>query len=236
MVGLKNQRLLIIAPHPDDEVLGCGGLIKRVKEAGGKVFILFMTVGNTNDFAKNGHSTSQSRIKEIENVAKYLKYDDYHLAFPGDAFHLKLDRLPQFELISAIEKGPLSLARIKPTIIASPQVSDYNQDHRSVAQAVMAATRPAPDEFKPLQRLVLGYEFSATALWSTQPSNNPNFFVELEKGDLEAKIKALRLYSSQLRNGYHSRSVHVLKSLAYLRGSQSGVQSAEAFFSYRIVV
>lgn len=236
MVGLKNQRLLVIAPHPDDEILGCGGLIKRVKEAGGKVYVLFMTVGNTKDFAKNGRSTSQGRIREIEKVAKFLKYDDYYLAFPGDAFHLKLDHLPQFELISVIESGPLSLARIKPTIIASPQVSDYNQDHRSVAQAVMAATRPAPNEFKPLQKLILGYEFSATSLWNTPPNNNPNLFVELNKSSLEAKIQALKLYSSQLRNGYHPRSINVLKSLAYLRGSQSGVEAAEAFYNYRMVI
>src|SRR3990167_6618803 len=117
MVGFKNQKLLVIAVHPDDEVLGCAGLINRVKSSGGKVYVLFMTVGNTQDFSKSGSSTFRQRVSEIEKVAKFLKYDDYNIAFPGDYFHLKLDTVPQLELISAIESGPFSINTLKPDII-----------------------------------------------------------------------------------------------------------------------
>lgn len=236
MVGLKNEKLLVIAPHPDDEVLGCGGLIKRVKHEGGKVYILFMTAGNTQDFSKDGSSTFRQRVNEIEKVAKFLKYDDYSIAFPGDSFHLKLDKVPQLELISAIESGPFSIAKIKPAIIVTPQPSDYNQDHRAVSEAVIAATRPAPDELKLQVPLVLGSEFSPTASWSVSPINTPNFFVSLSESDLQAKVEAMNFYKSQKREGAHTRSPRAIKSLAYLRGTQCGHFAAEAFFSYRIIV
>lgn len=236
MVGLKNQRLLVIAPHPDDEVLGCGGMIKRIKDNQGKVYVLFMTVGNTQDFSKKGSSTFRQRILEIEKAAKFLKYDDYSIAFPGDSFHLKMDKIPQLELISAIERGPFSISSLNPTIIVTPQPSDYNQDHRAVAQAVISATRPVPQELKSQVPLILGYEFSPTALWSVSPLNIPNFFVSLSEADLAAKVKAMELYSSQIRNGSHTRSSRTIKSLAYLRGSQCGLVAAEAFFNYRTLV
>ena len=88
MINLRDQTLLIIAPHPDDEILGCGGLIKRIKEEGGKVYVLFMTVGTTVDYSSKGKSSYQERIKEIEKVAKFMQYDDYAIAFPGNNHHL----------------------------------------------------------------------------------------------------------------------------------------------------
>lgn len=236
MVGLKNQRLLVIAPHPDDEVLGCGGLIKKIKDNKGKVYVLFMTVGNTQDFSKKGSSTFRQRVSEIEKVAKFLKYDDYTIAFPGDTFHLKLDKLSQLELISALEKGPMSISQLNPSIIALPQPPDYNQDHRASALATIAALRPAPGEFKPVVPLILGYEFAPTAAWGVAPLNSPNFFVSLSESDLKTKVKAMEFYASQKRNGSHSRSAKTIKSLAYLRGSQCGQSAAEAYYNFRTVV
>lgn len=236
MVGLKNQKLLVIAPHPDDEVLGCAGLINKVKSLGGKVYVLFMTVGNTQDFSKSGSSSFRQRVSEIEKVAQFLKYDDYTIAFPGDSFHLKLDKIPQLELISTIERGDLSLNSLNPTIVVIPQPSDYNQDHRAVAQAAIAALRPAPNEFKYSPAIILGSEFSPTTAWSVAPINPPNFFVALTKQELNAKVEAMNIYSSQKRGGAHSRSTRAIKSLASLRGIQSGHEAAEAFFSYRIIV
>ena len=114
MLNIDRQTLLVMAPHPDDEVLGCGGLIKRIKDNGGKVYVVFLTVGNTKDYSKSGSSTIQERIKEIEKVAKFLKYDDYKIVFPGDEFHLKLDQMPKKDLISEIENGQrISLNKIK---------------------------------------------------------------------------------------------------------------------------
>lgn len=237
MINLKKQTLLVIAPHPDDEVLGCGGLIKKIKDEGGKVFVLFMTNGTTQDYSKTGISTSQERLDEIERVSKYLGYDDYDIAFTGDKYHLKLDQIPQLEIISAIENSKkISLNKIQPTIVACPQPDDYNQDHRACAQALIAASRPAPNIFKPLTPTVISYEFTATSLWSIDNPKKPNIFVELTDKQLKAKVEAMKLYSSQVREGFSTRSLSSIKNLALSRGSQTGVKAAEAFFSFRVLV
>ncbi len=237
MLNFKKQTLLIISPHPDDEVLGCGGLIKRVKDEGGKVYVLFLTVGVTLDNSKTGISTGHERVKEIENVAKYLKFDDYRIAFFGDDFHLKLDKIPQKDMMNEIENGiKISLNTIKPTIVTTPIYPDYNQDHRVCTEAVLAATRPAPVDTKPFQKVVLGYESVPTANWWNTNAPNLNFYLSLKDEDLKTKLTALKLYRSQIRNGAHPRSTQSMKNLAHYRGIESGASAAEAFFTYRMIV
>lgn len=232
---LKNQKLLIIAPHPDDEVLGCGGFIKRIKEEGGKVYILFMTVGDLEEYSLSGKSTLDERMAEIEKVAKFLRYDDYKISFPGNQSHLKMDMIPQREIIEEIENGErISLDTIQPSIVAVPFISDYNQDHRSTTQALFAASRPGPNDLKPLQKIVLGYESVPTANWWNNPKNS-NFFVSLNDSELDAKISALSLYASQVRPPFHPRSLEAMKTLAFYRGMYIGAKAAEAFFSYRFI-
>jgi N-acetylglucosamine malate deacetylase 1 len=237
MIDLRGQKLLILSPHPDDEVLGCGGLIKKIKNAGGKVYVLFLTVGTTEDYSKSGKSTDTERMAEIEKVAKFFDYDDYAVAFSGGEYHLRLDTLPQKELIHAIERGSrISIDKIKPTIIATTHPNDYNQDHRVCAQALFAATRPTPQTLKASPKLILGYESTVTAQWASVPTYNPNFFVSLNKTELEAKIKAMALYASQLRSDGHQRSASGITAAAEYRGFLAGEQFAEAYFSYRNVI
>ena len=97
-VSYKNLVVLIIAPHPDDEVLGCGGLISRVKAEGGKVHVLCFTVGDIKQYG--GYSHTEKRIKEMNKVMKYLKVNSFNLALVGDKYHLKLDKVPQKNLIN----------------------------------------------------------------------------------------------------------------------------------------
>jgi LmbE family N-acetylglucosaminyl deacetylase len=237
MLDLRKQKLLVVAPHPDDEILGCGGLMKRIKDAGGKVYVLFLTVGTTTDYSHAGKSTDKERIKEIKNVAKFLDYDGYEIAFPGNQYHLRLDTVPQKELIGAIEKNTkVSIDVIKPTIIATTHPNDYNQDHRVCAQAVFAATRPTPQTLKASPRLILGYESTVTAQWASIPTHNPNFFVSLTEQELSAKIQALQLYVSQLRADGHQRSSVGITAAAQYRGFQAGEHFAEAYFSYRQII
>jgi LmbE family N-acetylglucosaminyl deacetylase len=234
---LKNQTLLVVSPHPDDEALGCGGLIKRVKDAGGKVYILFMTTGMTLDYSPKGISTVDERFDEIKQVANFLNYDGYRIAFPGNDYHLKLDKVPQKDIINEIENGnKISLSAIKPTIVAAPIYPDYNQDHITCTQALFAATRPTPDNIKPMQPVILGYESVPTANWWNTTKNNMNFFVSLSTEQLETKIEALSLYKSQIRPYPHSRSLQAMRNLAQYRGMLAGIPAAEAFFVYRNII
>lgn len=234
MIDFKGQKLLIIAPHPDDEVIGCAGLIQKVKQAGGKVYILFLTVGDTKDFSKNGSSSLKERKKEIEKVSKFLKYDDYDILFEGNDFHLKLDKLGQKKLMDVIEReSKVSFEKIKPSIVAFPSFHSYNQDHRVVAYAAHAALRPSDKKLKHFVPIVLGYE-EAADLWNSGEQIIPNLFIQLNESEIANKSKVLRLYKSQHRNFPNPRSPEALKTLAKLRGTQSGNKFSEGFFIHRL--
>lgn len=236
MLDLKGQRLLIIAPHPDDEVIGCAGLIQKVKKAGGKVFVLFLTVGDTKDFSKNGSSTLAERKKEIKKVSAFLKYDDYDIVFEGEKYHLKLDLLGQKNLMGIIEReSSVSIEKIKPSIVAFPSFSSYNQDHRIAAEATFAAVRPSNRGAKHFVPTVLSYE-EAVDFWSVKNKNMPNVFMSISKKEINKKLKALKLYRSQNRPFPNLRSIKTLESLATLRGSQVGTEFAEAYTVYRIAI
>ncbi|MDO8649129.1 MAG: PIG-L family deacetylase [Candidatus Peregrinibacteria bacterium] len=237
MLSFKGQRMLIVAPHPDDEVFGCGGLIHRCKREGGEVYVLFLTVGTTADFSKSGVSTMDERMKEIESVANALKLDGYRMALPGNEYHLQLDALPQKRLIDEIERGKdISLQALTPQIVLTPLPNDYNQDHRAACLAMLTATRPTPPTFRSQQRLVLQYELPPSG-WTAGFEASPlNFYVGLEEEDIEAKVKALELYPSQLKNPKGPLSVHGVRTLAALRGIHSGCDNAEAFYAKRVLV
>jgi N-acetylglucosamine malate deacetylase 1 len=237
MIDLSKQKLLIVAPHPDDEVLGCGGLIKKIKDAGGKVYVLFLTVGVTMDYSERGVSTGDERKQEVEAVAKFLGYDDYKIAFEGDDYHLKLDGMLQKNIMEELENGKrVSLNTLHPTIVATPFLSDYNQDHSVASRAVFAAARPAPESLKPMQKIILGYESVPTAGWWSSSPNSANFLIPLDDTTLDAKLKALDLYRSQVRPFPHPRSIESVKNLAQYRGLLAGQKAAEAFYSYRVIV
>ncbi|MDO8658250.1 MAG: PIG-L family deacetylase [Candidatus Levybacteria bacterium] len=236
MFLLKNQTLLVIAPHPDDEVIGCGGLIKKIKDSGGKVYVLFLTVGDTKDFSKKGSSSMKKRKNEIDSVANYLQFDSYYLAFEGNDYHLKLDLVGQKKLMDIIEReSPVSIEKVKPTIVAFPFPLSYNQDHRIAAFATHAALRTASKGDKHFVSNVLSYEQPADE-WTLQSKNQPNFFVPLTNPQINAKIKALKLYKSQLRSFPNPRSIEAVKALAILRGSQSSHLFAESFTVYRTII
>ena len=236
MINFKGQKLLVIAPHPDDEVIGCAGLIQKIKQAGGNVYVLFITVGDTKDFTINGISSLKERKKEIEKVSTFLKYDDYDIAFEGNDYHLKLDMLGQKKLMDVIERdSKVSLEKIRPSIVVFPSFFSYNQDHRVAAYAAFASLRPSDKKLKHFVPNVLSYE-EAADLWSLENKNIQNVFVSLSQKEIDRKLEALELYSSQARPFPNLRSLQALKTLAVLRGSQTGSEHAEAYTVHRITV
>lgn len=233
--GINKHKILIIAPHPDDEVIGCGGYIARMKELGHKIYIMFLTVGDTKDFSSNGFSSKSERLKEIERVAEFLDYDDYHMAFGSNNHHLRMDHYAQLDLITMIEKkSPVSLEKLKPSVVLFPNATNYNQDHRAAATAAFAACRPASGSHKHQPEMVFSYEVAADQ-WNLEKLFSPNFFVKLGNKHITKKVEALRLYASQWRKKANPRSPKALEGLAALRGGQSGLHLAEAFYCYRLI-
>ena len=237
MLALGSTTTLVIAPHPDDEIFGCGGLLHRLKSAGGRVYVLYITVGDTADFSAKGLSTAEERLEEIAQVARLLDFDGYTVALPGNEYHLKLDAVPQGVLVHAIERaGEISLQGLRPDIVLAPSISDYNQDHRAIGFAVMTALRPGPRSYKSFQSLVLSYELPYQQ-WNVADSlPTPSLFVTLDQKSMAAKIAALELYQSQLKSPESPLSVHGVEALATYRGLQCGVTRAEAFQIKRFVI
>lgn len=237
MIDLSAARVLIVAPHPDDEVLGCGGIIHRCKQAGGKVYVLFLTVGDTKDYSPIAMSLATERLREAEAVARLLSIDGFRIAFPGNDRHLRLDTLPRKEVIDEIESGPeISFEAVRPNVVICPGGGDYHQDHWVANQATLAAARPAPPSFKSFQPMVLTYEIPSNS-WSTLPLVEPqNVLITLTRKDVQIKCRAMKLYKSQLKTAHGPISVHAITALARIRGIASGGLYAEAFGLKRAVV
>jgi LmbE family N-acetylglucosaminyl deacetylase len=221
--------VLIIAPHPDDEVIGCGGTIARVKESGGRVYVQYMTVGNVTECSPAGCSTVEQRVIELKQVATQLDLDGFQLSLAGDQYHLQLDRLPQLDLMAAIDtEGEVSMQTVKPDVVMVPSLESYNQDHRAVGNAALAVLRPSDGRFRHQPSVVLVYE-ELSDQWTGVATRPPDVFVCLDERHVAKKLSAMKLYESQYRDHPHSRSLRSLESVAILRGAQCGTQYAEAF-------
>lgn len=228
LIDLKNERLLIIAPHADDEILGCGGLISKIKDAGGKVYVLIFNVGAVHK--KDQIKFTQIWKKETAAAMKYLKIDDYDLIFSSDNDNRFLDIKPIHTLIETIEiTSKVSLKKIKPTIVAIPTNHSHHQDHIRVFEASIAALRPLGNSNS---RLILSYEAPEHSKWSTNGVFEPNFYIDIEK-ELDRKIVAFYKYHNQIKIGIRDKAT--IKSQAEYRGHDVGKKFCEAYYIHRFV-
>lgn len=228
---LKNKTLLVLAPHPDDEILGCGGLMAKVKSLGGKVYVIMFAVGNVKQIG--GESNTDKRTKEVEQVMAHMNVDGYEIVYMDDDIHLKLDAIPRKDLIDVIEsKSKFSINNINPDIIAIPSLACQNQDHEAVFHAAFTACRPRVKEGLNNAVTVLVYE-QVDNLWTSR-GVKPNFYVDIS-GYLDTKLEALLLYASQMREEPNLRSIENVKRLSKLRGTEICAEAAEAFECYRLV-
>jgi len=233
---LKNQRLLVISPHADDEAYGCAGTIAKIKDLGGEVYVMVMSIGDLKHYDGTDKIVGKEvRKEEFIKTAEFLKVDGYDIVYEDTGKHLRLDTISRRELIAVIEReSKVSLDRIKPTMVALPAIS-YNQDHCAVFHAGFTACRPHLPEIKPLLKIVLAYD-NPTLFWNTEYEKfHPNFYVDISKY-LDIKLKAMSFHKSQLRSSLHHCSIDNLKNLVRLRGREISVEAAEAFMCYRFVL
>ena len=228
LINFKNTRLLVIAPHADDEVLGCGGLISKIKSVGGKVFVLIFNVGSIEKY--NNKKFTDLRKKEAASAMKFLKVDRYDTIFDSPNDNRYLDAKPLHELISKIEtESKVSLAKIKPTIVAIPSINSHHQDHIHIFKACIAALRPLN---KPIADVVISYEAPEHSRWSASGVFQPNLYIDIEK-HLTRKISAFYKYKSQIR--ISGRDKHTIKNHAEYRGKEAGRKVCEAYFVHRLI-
>ncbi|MFC2171328.1 PIG-L deacetylase family protein [Acidobacteriota bacterium] len=233
---LGKQRLLILAPHADDETYGCAGTIAKTKNLGGEVYVVICSVGDLTHYdGSNTLVSGQQRLQEFEKVMKYLKVDDWDVLFQDADTHLRLDAIPRRDLIALIEReGKLAIDKVRPTMIMLPAVS-YNQDHEAVFRAGFTACRPHVPDYKSFQKFILAYDNTSLS-WSMEREKfHPHFYVDISDF-LHVKLNALSMHASQLRPSVHHGSVESVEFWAKARGREISVDAAEGFMCMRFVL
>lgn len=228
----NNNRVLIIAAHPDDEVLGCGGTIAHHAAQGDDVHILIIAEGSASrdtSLVVKGHHVE---IKQLRQAAQ--KAASTLGARPPIFLGLPDNRLDSLDLLDIIKKIEKVIGDILPQTVYTHHYSDLNIDHRITFQAVTTACRPLPGTSV---TEIYAFETVSSTEWSTPPMQpfTPNHFVSIENF-IDKKINALRAYKSEMRPFPHARSIEAVKALATLRGASVGIRTAEAFIVIRKIV
>ena len=206
------ERTLIIAPHPDDDILGCGGLMSKVDRHGGSVHVAVACVAN--DVRRN----------ELQSACDFLGVEDITVFYDKPDFWL--DSLPLNELVNKVESV---IQSYKPSAVLIPEPMGFHQEHRAVAGATMAALRPQGGTGRWMPPFTAVYEEPSDVWTLSTDAHRPTWFVELSAIDLERKIAAMDLHVSQVRPEPSERSSMAISALAMLRGSQAGFKYAEAY-------
>lgn len=230
LFDVKLKRALVIAPHADDEVLGAGGLIARCAAEGWEMHVLFATISGYTSMARQDVSSTDGRIAEAESAMKTLGVSGYDVLF-RETNHCRLDAVPQGELISFVEKNLCKAV----SLVIVPSRAHSHQDHRALADACAAALRPAPDGHLPFVPVVLGYG-SPVGDWSYRFGEfRATVFVDITEF-IEAKLKALSCYASQVCKYPHPRSLDSQRSWSAYWGGFAGVNYAEPFECLRFAL
>lgn len=232
---MDTDKILVIAAHPDDEILGCGGTIKRLINEGNKAYSLILSDGvtsrsdeecksdfmNKSNFISKRHEESLRALEVIGFKEKLFHY------FPDNKF----DSIPLLNIIKIIEKY---INEINPDIIFTHHYSDLNIDHRRTFQAVLTATRPV---VSCNVKKIYCFETLSSTEWnfSSNDNFNPNYFVNIET-TLNDKTEAMKCYKSELREFPHPRSIKALEVSAQRWGSVVGCSCVEAFQLIREIV
>jgi N-acetylglucosamine malate deacetylase 1 len=220
-----NTKTLIIAPHPDDEVLGCGGTIKKLSSEGKDVFVLIVTRGKKGMYPEERilNVRDEARLAHrILGVAETRFFD-----FPAP----DLDQISIAEISNAIFS---IITELKITDIYLPHHGDIHYDHKVVFNAGLVAARPVKGN--PVRR-IYSYETLSETEWAAPFGNDafiPTRFVNITDA-FPSKVEAMKCFKSQLREFPNPRSLKSIEALANLRGSSVGYNYAEAFISIRVI-
>jgi LmbE family N-acetylglucosaminyl deacetylase len=213
------MNILVLAAHPDDEVLGCGGSIARWVREGHCVSVLFFTDG----VGSRGKSSAAAKIrrKATEKAAAILGFTIAGFAsFPDN----QLNSVPLLKIAQTIER---TKQVVRPDWVFTHFWGDLNIDHRRVFEAALTAFRPQPGE--PCQSIHAFEVASATEWGSPAEAYRPTTYTEITEDDVERAIRAYEAYAQEVRPDPHSRSVTAFRARRLVRGRECGVAWAEGF-------
>jgi len=226
-----NNSILILAAHPDDEVLGCGGTIAKLTENGINAHVAFLADGVSSRDRVNEEFLEEIKLrrKAAQNACDILGVKSVSF---GELPDNQMDTIPLLDIVKNIES---LITKYSPREIYTHHIGDVNIDHCITHRAAVTACRPQPgnsvDTF-------LSFEIPSSTEWQLPSSSQifaPNWYVDISK-TLDCKLAAIEAYRDEMREWPHPRSLQAVKHLAHWRGSTIGVDAAEAFMLGRNLV
>ncbi len=215
------MNILIVAAHPDDEVLGCGGAMARHAADRDQLTVMFLADGETARGSDKSSEIGGRRDSARAACAILGATDVRFFDFPDN----QMDTVPLLEVCKSIESV---IEDCQPSLVYTHHGGDVNIDHRLAYQATLTACRPTPGT---CVREVRTFEVLSSTEWSTSgfgENFRPNLFIDIDE-HLSTKQRALEVYASEMRAFPHARSYEAVDALARYRGISAGLRAAEAF-------
>jgi len=217
------MKILIVAAHPDDEVLGCFGTVSKLIKNGGEAYTLILGEGKTSrGEGKKELEILNDEIKKANETIGIKKV--FTENFPDNMF----DSVPLLDIVKKVSEIK---EEIKPDIIFTHYEKDLNIDHQVTYKAVITATRPMEDESV---KEIYSFEILSSTEWNYPTSFSPDTFFDISS-TIEIKKEAMRCYASELRKFPHPRSIEGIELNARYHGMRVGREYVEAFKSIRVI-
>lgn len=226
------MNILVVAAHPDDEILGVGGTIAKHVEAGDAVYGLILGEGQTARFDRReeaGNEIVERLHGDTERAAAVLGIRKMYFENFADN---RFDSVDLLDIVKAVERR---IRELRPAVIYTHHRGDLNVDHRMAYQAVLTATRPMQDQ--PVKEIYT-FETVSSTEWNfsyRQEQFAPNVFVRLTAAQFEKKLAAMEEYKTELCAYPHPRSLEMLRASAVRWGGVAGGHYVEAFETVRII-
>ena len=225
------KKILVVAAHPDDEILGCGGTMARHSDESDEVHVIFMSDGVASRDTKKGLLNEINKRKQSAlDACKIIgAQQPIFLDFPDN----QMDTCSMLEITQKLESV---INEIKPEVVYTHHNKDLNVDHQLTHQAVMTACRPQPGSYV---KNIYSFEVVSSTNWGSSLQGcdifTPNYYVNIAS-TIDKKISALSEYSVEMRQFPHSRSIESIVALSKYRGCSVGMHTAEAFQAERQLV
>lgn len=230
---------LVIAAHPDDEVLGMGGTIKKLTRNSNDVKIIIMATGISSRRSGNYKNSTKYKIddqilKKIDGQIVKLRKDAKNAAAILGVKDIQFENFPDNEMdivsnLQITKKIEEIIQSYKPDVVYTHSQFDINVDHRALYFATITATRPKKNQNV---KEVLCFEVPSSTEWYFPSAFSPNVFVDIS-GEIQFKLKALKAYKNELQEFPHPRSLEAISAIGKRWGSVSGFKNAEVFYLAR---
>ena len=219
--------ILVVAPHPDDETLGCGGTLLKHRQQGDRINWLIMTRTWSPKYTERDIQQQETQIKAVDRAYSFAHTEWLHFKTTT------LDSIPLNEIIDAIRNV---IAKVKPETVYIPSAVDIHSDHQVVVQGVMAVLKPFYMRSLGVRRILACEILSETdaSISGFRGTFSPNIYHDISD-TYDAKLEIMKLFQTEVQPEPFPRSLSSIQALARTRGASIGVKYAEAFMLIREV-